>query len=114
MPVKLALIVLGNLRVTAALPLTLTAVPVFIPSLSEILILRAVPQLAVVILAEPSNEVPLIVLAVANLVEVEAFPSKAPTICPFSKNLICAVVLLLYVALAWSVSVQYENNKSSV
>lgn len=38
---------------------------------------RAVPQLAVVIAAEPSNEVPFIVLAVANFVAVAELPVQA-------------------------------------
>lgn len=38
----------------------------------------AVPQLAVVMLAEPSKEVPLMVRAVARVVAVEAFPVKEP------------------------------------
>jgi len=38
----------------------------------------AVPQFAVVILAEPLKEVPLIVRAVCSVVAVSAFPIKAP------------------------------------
>ena len=78
LPVRLALIVAGSLRVTAALPLTLTASPVLSPVLSAIVISRAVPQLAVVTLAVPLNEVPLMVRAVCNFVAVAALPVHEP------------------------------------
>lgn len=67
MPDKLALIVDGNFNVIFPLPLTETAELVLEPSESAMYIFQAVPQLAVVILAEPLNEVPLIVLAVAKV-----------------------------------------------
>ena len=76
LPVRLALIVAGNFNTTLALPLTLTAVLVLVPSV--IVMLRAVPQLAVVILAVPLNEVPLIVRAVCNFVAVAALPVHDP------------------------------------
>jgi hypothetical protein len=56
-----------KLQLTFALPFT--DFPVL-----PIVIVLAVPQLAVVIFAEPSKEVPLIVLAVRNVVAVAAFP----------------------------------------
>ena len=76
LPVRLALIVAGNFNDTLALPFTLTAVLVLVPSV--ILMLRAVPQLAVVILAVPLNEVPLMVRAVCYLVADAALPVHEP------------------------------------
>jgi hypothetical protein len=55
-----------KLQLTFALPLT--DFPVF-----PIVKVLAVPQLAVVMFAEPSKDVPLIVLAVASLVAETAF-----------------------------------------
>ena len=71
-PLKAALMVAGNLSVTSPLPFTDTAAPVFVQSESAIYKFLAVPQFAVVILPVPSNEVPLIVRAVANLVAAAA------------------------------------------
>ena len=76
LPVRLALIVAGKFSDTLALPFTLTAVLVLVPSV--IVMLRAVPQLAVVILAVPLNEVPLMVRAVYNFVAVAALPVHEP------------------------------------
>ena len=76
LPVRLALIVAGNVNDTLALPLTLTAVLVLVPSV--IVILRAVPQLAVVMLAVPSNAVPLIVRFAASFVASPRCRTQAP------------------------------------
>jgi hypothetical protein len=70
-PVK----VLGITKEALALPLI--EVPV-VPAVLEMLIVRAVPQFAVVMFAEPLKDVPLIVLAVANVVAVSALPLSAP------------------------------------
>ena len=75
LPVRLALIVAGNVSDTLALPFTLTAVLVLVPSV--ILMFLAVPQLAVVILALPLKLVPLMVRAGCNLVAVAALPGQA-------------------------------------
>ena len=75
LPVRFALIVAGKFSDTLALPFTLTAVLVLVPSV--ILMFLAVPQLAVVILAVPLNEVPLMVRAVCNFVAVAALPVQA-------------------------------------
>ena len=76
LPVRLALIVAGNVNATLALPLTLTAVLVFVPSV--IAMLRAVPQFVVVMLAVPLKLVPLIVRAVCNFVADAALPVHEP------------------------------------
>lgn len=78
LPVRLALIVAGKFSDTLALPFTLTAVLVLVPSV--ILMFLAVPQLAVVMLAVPSKPVPLMVRAVASLVALPALPVTLPTI----------------------------------
>ena len=62
-------------RVQDTFPEPLTDFPVL-----PIVIVLAVPQFAVVILAEPLNDVPLIVLAVCNAVAVAAFPFMLPAI----------------------------------
>ena len=69
------MIVAGNFNDTLALPFTLTAVLVLVPSV--ILMFLAVPQFAVVMLAVPLNDVPLMVRAVCNLVAVAALPVQA-------------------------------------
>lgn len=94
-PVKVAFIVAGNFNVAFALPLTLTAEPVFVPSLSAIEIFLAVPQLAVVILAEPLKLVPLMVLLVCKVVAVEALPVKLALIVAGNFNVAFALPLTL-------------------
>lgn len=81
-PVIEALIVAGNFKFTLPLPLTLTTDPAPVPSDDTIPIFLAVPQLAVVILAEPLKLVPLIVLIVCNVVAVVALPFKPTVIVP--------------------------------
>ena len=66
--------VAGNFNVAFPEPFTETAAPVLVASESAIEIFLAVPQLAVVIFAEPLNDVPLIVLAVASVVAVAELP----------------------------------------
>ena len=88
-PVMLALIVAGSFNVAFADPLTDTALPVLVPSESEMEMFLAVPQLAVVIAALPSKLVPLIALVVASLVAVDAFPDSAP------ENVVAYMVLVL-------------------
>jgi hypothetical protein len=77
-PVIEAFIVAGRFNVTLADPLTDTAVPVLVPSESEIDMFLAVPQLAVVIAEEPLKLVPLMFLDVFSVVAVAAFPSMEP------------------------------------
>ena len=76
LPTKVALIVAGNVNDTLALPFTLTAVLVLVPSV--ILMFLAVPQFAVVMLAVPLNEVPLMVRAACNFVADAALPVQEP------------------------------------
>ena len=76
LPVRLALIVVGKFNDILALPLTLTAELVLVPSV--ILMFLAVPQFAVVMLAVPLNEVPLMVRAVCNFVADVALPVHEP------------------------------------
>ena len=71
LPVSAALMVAGSFRFTFAPPLTDTVTAVPVPSLFTMPTLRAVPQFAVVIFADPSKEVPLMVCAVSSL-EAEA------------------------------------------
>ncbi len=77
-PSKDALIVEGSFSVTEVDPLTEVASPVLVPSASEIEMFLAVPQVAVVIAEVPLKLVPLMFLAVASFVAVDAFPSTAP------------------------------------
>ena len=85
-PVIEALIVAGNFKFTLPLPLTLTTDPTPVPSDDTIPIFLAVPQLAVVILAEPLKLVPLIVLMVCNVVAVVALPFNRAVIVPLVLN----------------------------
>src|SRR5690554_6772787 len=73
-PDRVALIVDGSFRFTFPEPFTETTTAVPVPSLLTIPIFLAVPQFAVVILAVPVKEVPLIVLVVCSLVADPAFP----------------------------------------
>ena len=74
LPFRLAFIVAGNFKVTFAEPLTETALPVLVPSLSDTDIFLAVPHWEVVIFPDPSKDVPFIVLAVCNFTAVFAEP----------------------------------------
>ena len=78
LPVMFALIVAGRTSVALPEPSTLTAVPVFVEDESLILMLLAVPHFAVVIAAEPSKFVPLMLLAVCSLVAVAELPVQEP------------------------------------
>ncbi len=59
----------AKLQETFALPFTLLPTPAIVRVLE-------VPQFAVVMLALPLKEVPLIVLAVCNVVDVDALPER--------------------------------------
>ena len=89
----------GNFNVAAAEPSTLTAVPVFVPSLSDMLMFLAVPHFAVVIAAEPSNDVPFIFTAVFIFVAVAALPLH-----------VVAVVAVVAVAVAVPLTVQLVHS----
>lgn len=75
-PTKFALIVLGSFKETSSDPFTDTPVLVFV--LSVIDIVRAVPQVAVVIALVPLKEVPLMFLSVCNLDALVALPTRSP------------------------------------
>ena len=80
MPVKDALMVDGSFRFTSAEPFTLVVTAVPVPSLLTTPMFLAVPQLAVVMFAEPLKDVPLMVRAVCKVVAVVAFPVISVTI----------------------------------
>ena len=80
LPLKVALIVLGSFRVASILPSTLTAALIFVLLASMIDIPLAAPHFVVVIADVPLKSVPLIFLAVANFVAVDALPVKFPVI----------------------------------
>ena len=70
----------GSFRFTFAEPFTLVVTAVPVPSLLTIPMFLAVPQLAVVMLAVPLNEVPLIVLAVDCFVADNTFFAESACI----------------------------------
>ena len=94
LPSNLALIVDGNFKFILLLPLILTGIAVPEPSLLTIPIFLDVPQLFVVISAEPLKLVPLILRVFCNVVAELALPEHDSEVIACSTLLIVIVISL--------------------
>ena len=94
LPSKLALIVDGNFKFISLLPLILTGIAVPEPSLLIIPIFLDVPQLFVVISAEPLKLVPLILRVFCNVVAELALPEHDSEVIACSTLSIVIVISL--------------------